>query len=171
MYYQKFSANFRNRIFTGKLGFLSRVMWAALALMIPLALGASILVIGRQTAPNVYAAQTMEETELLAIYALAFDSDPDSMSSLATYYTPTIAAITAAITNTPGKVAVVLADLDNYGDTHVLIIRNGVETEKLSANSLDLELGLKQQENEWDMANGQRLGKFILWARQNYTSP
>ena len=169
MYYQKFSANFRNRIFTGKLGFLSRVMWAALALMIPLALGASILVIGRQTAPNVYAAQTMEETELLAIYALAFDSDPDSMSSLATYYTPTIAAITAAITNTPGKVAVVLADLDDYEDTHVLVIRNGIETKKLSVDSLDL--GLERQEKEWDMADGEHLGKFILWARQTYTSP
>lgn len=108
---------------------------------------------------------------LLAIYALAFDNDPASPSSLSATYTPTVQSIVSATAAAPDRVAVILADLDGYGDTHVLIVQNGVAVpvEGLPAtDALNLPVTLDAALTEYNMADGWHLGNFIRWARRLY---
>lgn len=108
---------------------------------------------------------------LLAIYALAFDNEPGSPSNLSAYYTPTVQRIVSATAAAPDRVAVILADLDGFGDTHVLIVQNGVivPVEGLpSANHLSVAVTLNPLLQEYNMADGWYLGNFIRWARQLY---
>jgi len=108
---------------------------------------------------------------LLAIYALAFDNDPASPSSLSATYTPTVQSIVSATAAAPDRVAVILADLDGYGDTHVLIVQNGVAVpvEGLPAtDALNLPVTLDAALTEYNMADGWYLGNFIRWARRLY---
>ena len=108
---------------------------------------------------------------LLAIYALAFDNEPGSTNNLSSYYTPTVQSIVSATAVSPDRVAVILVDLDGYGDTQVIIAQNGVTVpvEGLPfANSLGMAVTLDRATTEYDMTNGWYLGNFIRWARQLY---
>ena len=108
---------------------------------------------------------------LLAIYALAFDNEPGSTNNLSSYYTPTVQSIVSATAISPDRVAVILVDLDGYGDTQVIIAQNGVTVpvEGLPfANSLGMAVTLDRATTEYDMTNGWYLGNFIRWARQLY---
>lgn len=108
---------------------------------------------------------------LLALYALAFDNEPGSPGNLRAYYTPTVQSIVSATAAAPDRVAVILADLDGYGDTHVLIVQNGVvvPVDGLPmANHLDVAVALDPALQEYNMADGWYLGNFIRWARQLY---
>lgn len=107
---------------------------------------------------------------LLAIYALAFDNEPGSPSNLSAYYTPTVQSIVSA-TAAADRVAVILADLDGYGDTHVLIVQNGVVVPVAGlpvAGHLGVAVTLDPALHEYNMADGWYLGNFIRWARQLY---
>lgn len=99
---------------------------------------------------------------VLAIYALALDNRPTSPGNLSSYYPPTIDAIIAATVNQPDKIAVILADRDQQGDTHILVIRDGQRV-PISLNDLP-----NANVREYDMTNGQLLGEFIRWARDTY---
>lgn len=108
---------------------------------------------------------------LLAIYALAFDNEPGSPAALTAYYTPTVRSIISATATAPDRVAVILADLDGYGDTHVLLVQNGVAVRVdglPDALSLTDPVALEPALIEYDMADGWYLGNFIRWARQLY---
>lgn len=108
---------------------------------------------------------------LLAIYVLAFDNEPDSPGNLSAYYTPTVQSIVSATAAAPDRVAVILADLDGYGDTHVLIVQNGVLVPVAGlplANNLSVAVTLDLALQEYNMADGWYLGNFIRWARQLY---
>lgn len=108
---------------------------------------------------------------LLALYALAFDNTPGSPNSLASYFTPTMQSIVSATAAHPDRVAVVLVDLDGYGDTQVLIAQNGVivPVDGLPfAPYRDAAVALEGSLSEYDMADGYFVGNFIRWARQLY---
>lgn len=109
--------------------------------------------------------------ELLAIYALALDNDPTSPENLTAYYTPTLQSIISATINAERKAAIVLADLDGYGDTRLLIVKGGVVTPvdglpfyHAPSQSASIQPAL----SELDMADGAVLGALIRWARQLY---
>lgn len=110
-----------------------------------------------------------QDDGILALYVLAFDDNPDNLLSLTTYYTPTITSIVSATANSTNKIAVVLVDLDSYGDTHLLVIQGG-ETERID----DLPFGPANEvrtdptREEGDMADGELLGNFIKWSRENH---
>lgn len=110
-------------------------------------------------------------TTLLALYALAFDNAPGSPGNLSAYYTPTVQAIVSATAVAPDRVAVILADLDGYGDTHILIVQNGVV---IPVDGLPVMVAegapapLQAQVQEYDMADGWYVGSFISWARRLY---
>lgn len=113
---------------------------------------------------------------LLAIYALAFDSSPDSSNPLAGYYQPTIHGIVSATIGQPARVAVVLADLDQDGDSHILVIRNGKVTpvHGLPAPAtppLTPTPTLTNAITEVDMTDPAALGAFIRWARHTFPAP
>lgn len=108
---------------------------------------------------------------LLAIYVLAFDNEPGSPSSLRAYYTPTVQSIVSATAIAHDRVAVILADLDGYGDTHVLIAQNGVLIPVAGlpfAYDPAMVVTLDPTLEEYNMADGWYLGNFIRWARQLY---
>ncbi len=110
-------------------------------------------------------------TTLLALYALAFDNEPGSPSNLSAYYTLTVQSIVSATAAAPDRVAVILADLDGYGDTRVLIVQNGVAVPVAglpTAPNLSMAVTLDPQLQEYNMADGWYLGNFIRWARQLY---
>jgi len=110
-------------------------------------------------------------TTLLALYALAFDNEPGSPGNLSAYYTMTVQSIVSATTAAPDRVAVILADLDGYGDTHILIVQNGVAipVDGLpTALHLSLPVTLDPNLKEYDMADGWYVGTFIRWARRLY---
>ncbi|MFN8441454.1 MAG: hypothetical protein U0175_11815 [Caldilineaceae bacterium] len=111
---------------------------------------------------------------LLAIYALAFDNLPGSPTSLAAYYTPTLQSIVSATANAADRVAVILVDLDGYGDTRIIIAQNGVAVPVDGlprAENLASPVTLHSDLNEYDMADGWLIGNFIHWARQLYPAP
>lgn len=108
---------------------------------------------------------------LLALYALAFDNEPGSPSNLSAYYTPTVQSIVSATAAAPDRVAVILTDLGDYGDTHVLIVQNGVIVRVAGlpmASSLSVAVTLDPAAQEYNMADGWYVGNFIRWARQLY---
>lgn len=110
-------------------------------------------------------------TTLLALYALAFDNEPGSPGNLSAYYTPTVQSIVSATAAAPDRVAVILADLDGYGDTHILIVQNGVAvpvTGLPNAPHLSLPVTLDPHLQEFNMADGWYVGNFIRWARRLY---
>lgn len=108
-------------------------------------------------------------TELLAIYALAFDNDPAYPAmSLTAAYTPTIQGIVSATINAPHKTAVVLADLAGYGDTRLLIIQRGVITTVVDWPDALQNRAMSSNGQEANMADGETLGYLIYWARQSF---
>ena len=120
---------------------------------------------------------TLTETNaagVLAVYALAFDTPASSTTRLSAYYQPTIRGLVSATLGQPGKVAVVLADLDEDGDSHMLVVRNGEVTpvRGLPAPSATPPVSatntLSTSLTEVDMTNPAVLGSFIRWARRTY---
>ena len=110
-------------------------------------------------------------TTLLALYALAFDNEPGSPGNLSAYYTPTVQSIISATAAAPDRVAVILVDLDGYGDTQILLVQNGVAVPVDGlpmALSLAMPVMLDPSLKEYNMADGWYLGNFIRWARQLY---
>ena len=108
---------------------------------------------------------------LLAIYALAFDNETGSPTSLSAYYTATVQSIISATAAAPDRVAVLLIDRDGFGDTQIIIAQNGVAipVEGLPrAEHLSLPVMLDATVIEYDMADGWYLGNFIRWARGLY---
>jgi hypothetical protein len=105
---------------------------------------------------------------LLAIYALAFDTNPLSAGFLVPYYAPLVDSIIKATQADSGKIAVVLVDLDGTGDTSINVIQSG----KVSAiPGLPTASGvLSTTLHEYNMGDGATLGGFLKWARQAYMS-
>lgn len=109
------------------------------------------------------------EEVLLAIYVLAFDNSGDAINTvnLTTKYTETVDSIVAATAGLERVTAVILADLDQYGDTHILLAQNG---------QMESVAGLPDQQGiidasitEYNTADGPTLGGFLQWARQGRT--
>ena len=107
-----------------------------------------------------------EETDLLAIYVLAYDNPPTSTKNLTLYYSTTIQGLEAASLNEPGKTAVILADLDQENDTHILIIHNGLVTPVVGLP--DVNGYLTSTIGEYDMSDGSTLGGFLLWVQAHF---
>lgn len=109
---------------------------------------------------------TPEDETLLAIYVLAYDNSRDSVNTvnLTTKYTETVQSIAAATAGVEGVTAVILADLDAYGDTHILTVQNGVVTPV--AGLPDASGALDPTLTEYNTADGATLGGFLIWARQ-----
>ncbi len=107
-----------------------------------------------------------EDETLLAIYVLAYDNSRDSVNTvnLTTKYTETVQSIAAATAGVEGVTAVILADLDAYGDTHILTVQNGVVTSV--AGLPDASGALDPTLTEYNTADGATLGGFLIWARQ-----
>ena len=112
-------------------------------------------------------------TDLLAIYALAFDNDPNDPTSLSLYYTSTVNSIAKATLNAPDKTAIILADLDSLLDTHLLIAQNGhlIPVDGLPMlNPVDGTILLDDFTDEYNMADGLQLGYFLQWSRQAFSA-
>jgi hypothetical protein len=107
--------------------------------------------------------------KLLAIYALAFDNDPNGAMNLTPYYTPTLQGIISATVNMTDKTVLILVDRDGYNDSQLLIVQNGVAIPvqglpvyDSAQQTVRLEPGLR----EVNMADGKVLGALIAYARQ-----
>ena len=61
---------------------------------------------------------------ILAIYVLAFDNDPASPINLTPKYTDTVQGIVNATATNNNVIAMILADLDDEADTHMLEVYN-----------------------------------------------
>lgn len=110
------------------------------------------------------------DDSLLAIYVLAFDNAPNEPMSLSAYYTPTVEGILGGTTDESTKTAVILADLDGGLDTHILIANSGILTQVsgLPSVGIDGSIQLNDEIEELDVADGEVLGTFLRWAREQY---
>ncbi|MEM7133072.1 MAG: CARDB domain-containing protein [Chloroflexota bacterium] len=120
-----------------------------------------------QSVPSNHTIEAQATDPLLAIYILAFDNNPDEPLSLSTYYTPTVQSIVDGTKEHPTKTAVMLIDLDGGLDTHILIAQEGTvaEIDGLPEIAQDGSIQLNETIQELDMADGQALGAFLLWAK------
>ncbi|MGB1249129.1 MAG: hypothetical protein ACPG8W_00735 [Candidatus Promineifilaceae bacterium] len=100
------------------------------------------------------------------LYVFAFDNRSGSAGNLTPYYEPSIRALVDASILEPTKRAIVLVDLDGMGDTQILVIQNGQTTviDGLPDATGQLDTAL----DEYNTANGEQVGWFIKWARDNY---
>ncbi|MBA3533047.1 MAG: hypothetical protein H0T73_14075, partial [Ardenticatenales bacterium] len=103
---------------------------------------------------------------LLAIYALAYDNQPESDGNLTPYYYASLEPIVDASRTSPDKTAIVLADLDGEGDTQIHIVHQGVITPVLGLP--DATGVLSPTLREYNMTDGTSLGGFLLWARRTH---
>ncbi|HSH05826.1 MAG TPA: BspA family leucine-rich repeat surface protein, partial [Anaerolineae bacterium] len=103
----------------------------------------------------------------LLIYALAFDNNPTSPHNLSVYNHASIQSILDASVAAPEKTAVVLIDLDQTDDTSIYIIQNGTISAPIT-NLPNHQGILDPTLHEYDMADGNTLGGFLLWATQTY---
>ena len=105
----------------------------------------------------------------VAIYALAFDNPSYSAGNLAPQFSATLDGILHATAADPTKLAVVLADLEEDGDTVIVVAQNGTAQ---YIQGLPDQFGVLSADlNEYDMSDGATLGGFLLWARINYPAP
>lgn len=105
---------------------------------------------------------------LLAVYVLAYDNGRNSTltMNLTNVYTDTVQGIVSATEGMAGVTAIILADLDQYGDTHILVAQNG--TAVPIAELPDTSGTLNPEISEYDTADGATLGGFLMWARETY---
>ena len=112
--------------------------------------------------------QLLESQSLLAVYVLAYDnySSLTTTTNLTTKYTETVQSLVTATEDKNGVTAVILADLDSWDDTHILVVQNGVVTTVVGlpddTGQIDPALA------EYNTADGHSLGGFLLWTRQNF---
>ncbi|MCA9973898.1 MAG: cadherin-like domain-containing protein [Anaerolineales bacterium] len=105
---------------------------------------------------------------LRIIYILAFDNMPDTdgVVNLTHKYTDTVNSIVNATAGYANVTAVILADLDQDGDTHILVAQNGSAT---AVSGLPNPSGVIDPAlAEYDTTDGLTLGGFLLWADQQY---
>ena len=62
---------------------------------------------------------------VLVLYALALDNLSTSNGNLSSYYVDVVEALLEASQDDSGRIAVLLVDLNESGDTHILVIANG----------------------------------------------
>ncbi len=113
-------------------------------------------------------------TDLLAIYILAFDNAPTLQTgatnpfNLTPKYIPTITHLEQESTGLTDRQALVLADLDSNGDTEIVHIFNGAATtlDCLPDTNGDLDMTI----TEYDTTDGDTLGGFLLFANNFYTA-
>ena len=106
--------------------------------------------------------------ESVAIYLLAFDNPSYSAGNLSPQLPETLKGIVAATSEATDKLAVVLADLDQDGDTHIMTVYDGEIT---YVNGLPGTDGVIDNElNEYAMSDGATLGGFLLWANRMFPS-
>lgn len=114
-------------------------------------------------------AMTPASTSILVIYVLAFDNDPHSPLNLTPKYDDTVASIVEATAINSDVTALILADLDSVGDTHMLEASNGILTQLPCLP--DMSGNLQDTITEYDSADGKTLGGFLYWARTTYQAP
>ncbi|MEZ4643184.1 MAG: hypothetical protein R3E31_10710 [Chloroflexota bacterium] len=142
---------------------------AALLLCLALFLFTGVLFAQAQNAEaTAVSPQQADNATLLAVYILAFDNDREADDSInLTYkYTPTVQSLVAATDELAQVTAVILADLDQADDTHILVAHNGETTAILGLPNANGSLNPTL--NEYDTTDGLTLGGFLLWAQQNY---
>lgn len=104
----------------------------------------------------------------VGFYVLAFDNDPLGMYDLGSKYDATVARLVSATANVPNSVIVILADLGEVGDTHLIVASGGSQTRldclPRSNGSLD------PSQTEWDVADGDNLANFLLWGRAEFAA-
>ncbi|MCA9978635.1 MAG: hypothetical protein KC413_22900, partial [Anaerolineales bacterium] len=102
--------------------------------------------------------QQADNATLLAVYVLAFDNDREADDSInLTYkYTPTVQSLVAATDELAQVTAVILADLDQADDTHILVAHNGETTAILGLPNANGSLNPTL--NEYDTTDGLTLG-------------
>ncbi len=146
-----------------------RISGAALLLSLALLALTSVLCVQAQAASTPPASSPQQpNATLLALYVLAFDNNREAneLVNLTYKYTATVTSLVNATHGFEDVTAVILADLDDYGDTHILVAQNGSVTPIAglpdSSGILDPSL------TEYDVTAGVTLGGFLLWARQEY---
>lgn len=97
---------------------------------------------------------------LLGIYVLAFDHEPGSAHNVAPQFDNTLQGIMESTAGNKNKKAVILADLDDVGDTKILVVQNGI-TSTVAFNDV---FTTPASNNEYDMTDGTTLGEFLIWA-------
>lgn len=117
---------------------------------------------------NIASNKTMPTNRIdsVAVYLLAFDNPSYSAGNLTPQLPETLKGIRAATRQDNRKLAVVLADLDQDGDTHIMTVYNGRIT---YLDGLPDTLGVLDTDiREYDMSDGQTLGGFLRWTRDNF---
>ena len=102
----------------------------------------------------------------VSVYVLAFDNPSYSAGNLTPQLPETIKGIVAATEADDNKLAVVLADLDQDGDTHIMTVFNGEVTH--IEGLPDSEGVIDDSISEYDMSSGETLGGFLLWANLEF---
>lgn len=107
--------------------------------------------------------------ETVGVYLLAFDNPSYSAGNLAPQLPETLKGIVAATEGDTSKMAVVLADLDQDGDTHIMTVFDGDVTyiDGLPDATGEIDTAV----SEYDMSDGETLGGFLLWANNNFPAP
>ncbi len=148
-----------------RLGRLVSVIWLTWAL---LGLTGYLLVSAARAGATADSASAPLQSNLLAIYILAYDNSPEVIHTvnLTTKYTETVQSIVQGTAGYAGVTAVILADLDSYGDTHILLSESGSITRVTGLP--DANGQLNPQLDEYDTTDGVTLGGFLQWARALY---
>ena len=124
--------------------------------------------------PTLSLATIPTPSSVLSLHALAFDNRRGSITDLSPYYAETVDGICEATRNS-SKMAAILADLPDNGDTHIIVCKNGERTDIDGLpdptdidNNNDGIPDLDTTLNEFDMSDGEQIGIFLKWARASY---
>ena len=100
------------------------------------------------------------------LYVFGFDNTKGSAGNLSPHYQPSIQALIDESVLKSNSMVIALVDLDGPNDTQIVVIQNGQATiiDGLPDATGELNLSL----DEYNTANGEQLGWFIKWARDNY---
>ncbi|MGB0387453.1 MAG: FG-GAP-like repeat-containing protein [Ardenticatenaceae bacterium] len=124
--------------------------------------------VGNRNQPNKVWINQNPPSSLLSVYALAFDNEPTAPANLSPVFGETMDGIVAGSEGHPDKTAVVLVDQDGESDTRIFVVHDGVVTPIVGLPDSDGVLSTSL--NEYDMADGDRLGGFLKWARSSYAT-
>lgn len=113
-------------------------------------------------------------TDLLAIYILAFDNSPQLTNgttnpyNLTPKYNPTLTHLRQESVGLTDRQALILADLDGNADTEIVHLYNGnittIDCLPNTTGALDPAIA------EYDTTDGNTLGGFLLFANNYYTA-
>ena len=103
----------------------------------------------------------------LGFYVLAYDNPSEATYNLADKYQATVDRLVTATTVVPDSVVVILADLGEADDTHIIVATGGVATIINCLPNSDQKLDASIQ--EYDVTDGETLANFLLWGQDTFS--